>query len=56
MRQGDIIQIEIRDSSHQKIDTWKFNTADKELGAGILNHIRKKYSLYKKDNQDFLDS
>ena len=42
---GDIIEITVRDPTFKKLGSWKFNTADKELGAGILRHIQKKYGF-----------
>lgn len=44
-RSGDIIEIIVKDSSDSKIDSWKFNTADKKLGTKIMNHILRKYGF-----------
>ena len=41
----DIIEIIVRDASMRKVGTWKFNTADTELGAGILRHLQRKYGF-----------
>ena len=44
-KNGDIITITIQDPTYKKTDSWKFNTADAELGAGILRHIQRKYGF-----------
>ncbi len=44
-RHGDVVEIIIRDNNLKKIGTWKFNTTDKKLAVGILNHIEKKYGF-----------
>lgn len=50
--QGDVIEIVIRDSTNRKISSWRFNTADSELGSGILSFIRRKYNLFSKSKFD----
>lgn len=42
---GETIEIIVRDNTHKKLDTFKFNIADKVLARGILSHIQKKYGL-----------
>jgi hypothetical protein len=42
---GETIEIIVRDNTHKKLDTFKFNIADKHLARGILSHIQKKYGF-----------
>jgi hypothetical protein len=42
-KSGDFIEITIKDASLRKIGGWKFSTADRKLGAGVLGYIKKKY-------------
>jgi hypothetical protein len=44
-KSGDVIEIIVRDSTMRRVGTWKFNVADRELGFGILKHIRDKYGF-----------
>lgn len=44
-KSGDIIEIIVRDGTLKKVGTWKFNTADRELAAGIFKHLQSKYGF-----------
>jgi hypothetical protein len=44
-RQGDIIEITIRDSSHRKIESFKANMSDKKQCKKILTYIEFKYGF-----------
>lgn len=49
-KNGDVVEITIRDVTMSKIGSWKFNANDKKLGAGILKHIQEKYGFYPEVN------
>ena len=40
---GDTISITEQDPTYKKTGSWKFNTADAELGSGILWFLIKKH-------------
>jgi hypothetical protein len=44
-KSGDTITITVQDPNYRKTGSWKFNTADKELGEGILKHLMLKYGF-----------
>ena len=44
-KSGDVIEITVRDATLKKVGTWKFNTADRELGEGIFRHLQRKYGF-----------
>jgi len=44
-KSGDVIEITVRDATMKKVGTWKFNVADRELGAGIFKHLQNKYGF-----------
>ena len=44
-RQGEIIEIVIRDSSGGKIETHTCNTADKKKYLKILKYLKDKYGI-----------
>jgi len=44
-KSGDFIEIIVRDSTLKKIGSWKFNTADRDLAAGIFKHLESKYGF-----------
>jgi hypothetical protein len=44
-KSGDVIEITVRDATMRKVGTWKFNTADRELGEGIFRHLQSKYGF-----------
>ena len=44
-RNGDVVEITIKDSTMRKIGTWKFNTADKKLGERIMKDLEAKYGF-----------
>ena len=67
-RQGDVMEIVIRDGSHRKIEQFKCNIADKKLCRKIFSIIERKYGFVdveiphdksinekKKDDKDWLD-
>jgi hypothetical protein len=49
--QGDKVEIIIRDCSGAKIESYKFNISDKNLGDKILAVIKSKYG-FKQDDSD----
>ena len=44
-RNGDVVEIVIKDSTMRKIGSWKFNTADKKLGERIMKDLEDKYGF-----------
>lgn len=67
-RQGDLMEIVIRDSSHRKIEQFKCNLTDKKLCRKIFSIIERKYgfvdieiphdksiNVKKENNVDWLD-
>jgi len=44
-RNGDIIEITVRDSTRKKIGTWKMNVCDKKLCSGVFRYLEKQYGF-----------
>lgn len=44
-KSGDTIEIVIRDTNMRKLETWKFNVADKKLGNDTFNYLKRKYGF-----------
>lgn len=65
-KNGDIIEIIVRDATMCKVGTWKFNANDKKLASGIFTFLQNKYGFSpeikpednvksKDDKDDFLN-
>lgn len=64
-RQGDVIEIIIRDSTFKKVEVHKFNSSDIKVANKVLGYIASKYgykplishedSINNKDANDFLN-
>ena len=47
-RNAEIIEITIRDMVGAKVDSFKWNSQDKERERNVFNIIRKKYGIFVK--------
>ena len=63
-KQGDILEIYIRDSSNRKLEQFKANLQDKKLCKKIISIVEHKYNLVvdskdncekKEDDIDWMD-
>lgn len=44
-RQGETIEIILRDSTRAKIDSWKININDKKRARQIIKDMNKRYGI-----------
>lgn len=44
-KNGDVIEITIRDATRKKMGSWKMNVCDTELCRGVFNYLQRKYGF-----------